>query len=216
MSHFIGLCFGENWENDLERYDENNRVDRYIVYTKKEAIEKAIENHKENYDNASKALDKSDLTSTQIEYFTKIMNRGPFLTEKEAWDKALSWGYDMDDEGNFYSTYNPDSRWDWYSIGGRWDGFLVLKEKTDDGEIIEVNEAYFDEIDWDYMREYKFSPFCFIDEDGDWHEKGEMGWFGVCFNEKPAENWDKYFQDYLDELKLSDSPCLVTVVDFHI
>ena len=31
MSHFIGLCFGENWENDIERYDENRRVDRARV-----------------------------------------------------------------------------------------------------------------------------------------------------------------------------------------
>lgn len=25
------------------------------------------------------------------------------------------------------STYNPDSKWDWYQIGGRWTGFFKLK-----------------------------------------------------------------------------------------
>lgn len=26
------------------------------------------------------------------------------------------------------STYNPDSKWDWYSVGGRWTGGLLLKQ----------------------------------------------------------------------------------------
>lgn len=34
------------------------------------------------------------------------------------------------DEGGLYSisTYNPDSTWDWWALGGRWSGFYVLRD----------------------------------------------------------------------------------------
>ena len=47
MSHFIGLCFGDNWENDLEQYYEGLEVEAYIRYTKEEAIDTVT---KELYD----------------------------------------------------------------------------------------------------------------------------------------------------------------------
>ena len=34
----------------------------------------------------------------------------------------------LDEDGNRHSTYNPNSKWDWYSIGGRWNGMLKLKD----------------------------------------------------------------------------------------
>ena len=40
-----------------------------------------------------------------------------------------------------------------------------------------------------------------------------MGWWGIALNEKPEDDWDKQFKDYLDTV---DSDCLVTVIDFHI
>jgi hypothetical protein len=35
----------------------------------------------------------------------------------------------QDDDGKWYeyTTYNPDSKWDWYSLGGRWSGFFKMK-----------------------------------------------------------------------------------------
>lgn len=39
--------------------------------------------------------------------------------------------YDAEqDRFGYYSTYNPDSRWDWWEIGGRWHGFYQLKPKV--------------------------------------------------------------------------------------
>ena len=35
------------------------------------------------------------------------------------------------------SSYNPKSRWDWYAIGGRWRGSLLLKEPTPDAVLTE-------------------------------------------------------------------------------
>lgn len=34
--------------------------------------------------------------------------------------------------GNELSTYNPNSKWDWYSVGGRWRNSLLTKEDNED------------------------------------------------------------------------------------
>jgi hypothetical protein len=35
----------------------------------------------------------------------------------------------IDEKGLYsWSTYNPKSKWDWYQIGGRWQGELILKQ----------------------------------------------------------------------------------------
>lgn len=41
---------------------------------------------------------------------------------REVSDEEVREYYDdeMDEDGNVMSTYNPKSKWDWYSIGGRW------------------------------------------------------------------------------------------------
>lgn len=213
MSHFVGLCFGENWENDIERYCENNEVEPYIEYTKEEAIERVMKKHEEDYNNAVEILKRDSLIESTLKYYSDKVAKGPSITREDAWKEVLDWGYELDKDENVLSTYNPESKWDWYSIGGRWSGFLVLKERDSDGDIVETNTAYMYEIDWEYMKEHRWPPFCFIDTDGEWHEKGEMGWFGVSFNEKPETTWKQHYEDYLKEV---DSECLVTVVDFHI
>lgn len=38
------------------------------------------------------------------------------------------WRKDENGVWQEYSTYNPDSKWDWYSVGGRWTGFFKLKK----------------------------------------------------------------------------------------
>ena len=52
MSHFIGLCFGYCWKENLEKYDENIRVEPYVEYTKEEAIDEVKLDHAHNYEKA--------------------------------------------------------------------------------------------------------------------------------------------------------------------
>ena len=42
-----------------------------------------------------------------------------------------------------------------------------------------------------------FPPFCFVTEDGEWIEKGEMGWWCSVSNEKSEETWKQQFIDYV-------------------
>lgn len=213
MSHFIGLCFGYDWENQLDYYYEGRDVEPYIKYTKQEAIEREKQIQKSNYEYAIKAIKEDFIIPETLTYLNKIIAKGMYISDAEAWEEAKRLGYLIDQDENLLSSYNPDSKWDWYSIGGRWDGFLVLKERDEEGDIIETNEALVNEVDWDYMLEHKFLPFCYINEDGEWFEKGEMGWWGITFNEQPEDAWKTLFTNYLKEV---NSDCLVTVVDFHI
>lgn len=213
MSHFVGLCFGDFWEEDLEQYYEGAEVEDYIAYTKEEAIEKAIKAHEENYNYASEMLKKDSLSVEDVNRFTKYVEEGPSLSREKAWEEVMKWGYKRDQADNLISNYNPDSKWDWYEVGGRWDGFLALKERDAEGNPKTTNRAYVNEIDWEWMSENGYPPFCFVDLGGYWHEKGEMGWWGISFNDQPINEWKQEYEDYVKQL---DPDCLVTVVDFHI
>lgn len=213
MSHFIGLCFGEGWESNLDYYYEGLEVESYVVYTKEEAIDLAKKDQAKAYENAIEALQKEDLSSESRKHYEYVIEKGLFLPYEEAWEEAKMWGYEVDEEENLTTTYNPNSKWDWYCIGGRWPGFLVLKEKDENGERIRVDSALFKEIDWDYMLENKHVPFNFVTEEGDWYEKGEMGWWGMTANEKEKDVW---IEEIKKHLVLVDDDCLVTSVDFHI
>lgn len=209
MSHFVGLCFGNNWENNLDRYYEGLEVEPYIAYTKDEAVDEIKRMRAYNYERAVEMLQKQDLNPNLIGHYQNIIDKGLFISYEDAWKEAKDWGYEIDEDENLLSTYNPDSRWDWYSIGGRWDGFLHYKDAEPGLE--ETNEAYIHELDMDYLLEH--IPFCFVTEDGEWMEKGEMGWWCSVSNEKPEDSWKQQFVDYVKSL---DADCLVTVIDFHI
>ena len=213
MSHFVGLCFGSYWDTDLEQYAEDLEVEAYVDRTKEEAINDVQRHQRKRYLDAVKALQTPNLNSHSMVFYQKIVDQGPSISKEDAWKEVLSWGYKLDEDDNLLSTYNPNAKWDWYCVGGRWNGFLVLKERKEDGSIIEVNEAYFNEIDWDYMKEWNRIPFCFVNEDGEWYEKGEMGWCAITTNEMEEDTWQATFEEYINTV---EDDCLVTVVDFHI
>lgn len=55
-------------------------------------------------------------------------------------------------------------------------------------------------------------PFAFV-HDGNWYEKGEMGWFGISVGNKEQMNWHDQFMGMIDSLEPTD---WLTVVDCHI
>lgn len=220
---------------------------------------------------------------------------------------------------------NPNSKWDWYSIGGRWSGSLKLKKGkngsmghkswTNSGESDRegwVDQAYKEDIDfsgmkkdagnrakkeyeliekafggkipkikrsWKEVREdeavkkdinqarelyhnqpaikkcnkikkeieankknysekdyqilsrmrledYQCTKETYIEHaknsavsfyavliNGEWYERGTMGWWGISTNEVDEKEWFKQQADLLDSV---DDDTLITVVDCHI
>lgn len=99
------------------------------------------------------------------------------------------------------TTYNPDSKWDWYEIGGRWNDFLDLG-----GNIIGIPTII------EAFKKQDKGVYAIVTPDGAWHEKGEMGWWGISRNEN--KDWDK---DMFDILKDYNSDEYIgIIIDCHI
>lgn len=110
--------------------------------------------------------------------------------------------------GKYGYMSNPNAKYDWYSEGGRWSGYLTNKEgKTTNCELLT-------EVDWDKTD----TPFCFVNDNGEWIERGQMGWFAMVANEKKKETWEEEFKAYVQFL-LNDkeaSEIEVYAIDYHI
>jgi hypothetical protein len=159
-------------------------------------------------------------------------------------------GYVMNDDGEFGYWHNPNAKWDYWAIGGRWDGVLEVTHLDHP-----VNSARVKDIQWDEMKEkvresrgetydkafedmpdkaetrefiygvrkgeskeeyvergLEFETFACVDKDGDWYEKGEMGWFGA-YDDENADKWDdKFFEEFIEPLDDND---LLVIVDCH-
>ena len=57
-----------------------------------------------------------------------------------------------------------------------------------------------------------FSTYVIV-KDGQWYEKGKMGWFGMSDDKMTQQEWHKYFTEVLDSLT---DDTLLTIVDCHI
>lgn len=144
MSHFVGFVFGSNVDELLEPYDENMVVDAYVRYTKDEAVDEVKRRHADNYEYALKVLDKyqdpkSDWEKEQVERANKIIEGGIGISYEDAWEEAKKWGYDMDDNENLLSTYNPESKWDWITMRM---GVIAISENNLHLQICRLGKEY--------------------------------------------------------------------------
>lgn len=215
MSHFITLVFtkedGKTVEELLAPFDEGIVYAPYVKYTREEAIAE-VRREIEDYKNGLYA----EYLADPKEYENHCNNERHINYLRNEFPKKLKW---TDDEcyedmrnrfnedmvkpnGDLLSTYNLNSKWDWYSIGGRWNKYI----KTLDGD--QVNEAYVNEVDWKGS-----TPFAFVTPSGEWHEKGRVGWWAMCSHEKERNEWEAEFKEFVGSL---GEDVMVTVVDCHI
>ena len=221
MSHYTVAVFhteDQDYEDLLAPYSENLEVEPYVRYTRQEAIDWV----RKNYTGYG---DKSD---------------------EECWQcMADDYNGRTDDEGNIYSTYNPDSKWDWYCVGGRWAGEIIPNDeaKVKDIDFSPDKEKHEEAIKfWKenvvgdgnsgfFKKEYYierfqtaekyaeycacFSTYAVVTPDGEWHAPGEMGWFGI------SSESDEDYRDWYDHYKerfidSADPEWVLTIVDCHI
>lgn len=165
MSHFTVFAIirkgsGQDLESLLAPYSEEKQVEPYIAKTKAQLIAEEAEEIGKRRRSRAAALrlpreeylaiaERDDL------YRNYDLMRGklPYgygsidLTDEAALFKRVKRIYKgaLNEDGDLVSTYNPDSKWDWYEIGGRWPSQLRLKDGT------AADSAPAGEVDWDKM-----------------------------------------------------------------
>jgi hypothetical protein len=179
-------------EQKLKKFDENLDVDPYIVRTQEEIIDYYREYVRSSFESPGyisfkEALDSGTAQEDQIEYWND-------LKEKLSWDDEDFYIWcvthylgeeDLDEDGNETSTYNPDSRWDWWQVGGRYSNAIT----TENGE--QVNFAKIKDI-----RKGR---------DEEQYKKGLRLWDVLVNNEKfkdekeeeELRDWFFYKKDYI-------------------
>lgn len=122
----------------------------------------------------------------------------------------------VDDEGLFvWSRYNPRSRWDWFEIGGRWCGVsrgVECKEESTSGS----GGTGDPHLSHNVLRVRELDPsvefFALCTPDGEWYERGRMGWFAMVAEEKSEKEW----QAIRSEALSAYPEHLIVGVDCHI
>lgn len=219
MSHFCVYVFHDkdtSVDDLLSYYDESIEMEPYVEYTKEEAIAK-VRKDIEEYKNGTYAEYLKDPVSYEkkygdnkehIKYLNKDFPKMLKWTDKQCYNDKAKWYKEdgmVDEDGNLLSTYNPNAKWDWYEVGGRWDGGIAMNLKNKKSG----NECKVSQIDMDKIE----TPYAFIAPNGNWIERGQMGWFGISSNDKAEKDWDKEFKEFL---KKQDESTIVTLVDCHI
>lgn len=145
--HFTVLVVGENFEKQLAPYQENNMGDCPKEYMKfYSAEEEYMEEYNNNTATKIKMPDGRILDRCDKEFHVKKADNHTEVVVPEELERVEIplkeiyptfdefcqnyLGYrDKDPETGKYGHWeNPNRKWDWYQVGGRWCGFFKLKD----------------------------------------------------------------------------------------
>lgn len=215
MSHFVGTVILPS-DTDLDAFlapfDENLEVDRYVKYTKSQAIEK----ERQSIIDYSNGWIMAEYRKDPEAYIREHANNPghvkhvvefdsqPVLSDEELFAEAVKYEDDVDSEGNIYSNYNPKTVFDWWAIGGRWSGKYFEADRATVAEWIEK----IIKSDGDVLP-----PRVHITSGQELVRKGEEGWFGYTNDTVEDAEWVKQI---LAELKKEDPKATVVFMDYHI
>lgn len=301
MSHFSVLVVGNNVDEQLLPYHEFEctGLDEYIVDVDE------TEKYLKDYEKHGEGKSPAEFVESWFGYRVLKYGETPDITGDDKYGYAC-----VDRDGNIkvINRTNPNAKWDYYTIGGRWSGFfrvkggclamLQLSEALPDG--YSKNRLPKKWIDFDYMQheaqisaEEEYDAFIeatngvelietweeilamhdnndhaarsywmnhpftkalntnmkyryvwmldsniherfFIGQpnarvsfarrarskaistyavvkDGEWYEKGRMGWWGISSGDDP--NWSSKFDELIKDLP---EDTVLTIVDCHI
>ena len=225
MSHFtVGVFIDTKKDKKLgdllAPYQENNMGDcpkEYLEFNEcdKEDIEE-YENHKDEYETLEDFMweyhgYKKDKETGKYGYWENPNAEWDWYEIGGRWSNSLLTKNGV--KCNFAQLKEID-----------WDKMRENKKKRAE-EIWDSNPEgiyrYLNEIEKDDTRESyvkrmsEFSTYAVITPDGEWHAKGEMGWFGVSSDTvEDRENWSKSFYDTF--IKDADDELVLVIVDCHI
>lgn len=233
MSHYtVGIIINKEKVEELE-----NVVG--VTATIENLVEEALEPFDENLEVKPHEISENSKQNLEEWYNHCMENNNEQIS---LLDFAKKNGYIVKGD-KICTTYNPNSKWDWYEIGGRWHNNMPLKNgkhanfakikdirwtiklseedkqklKTSYNEAKEENPIFklsYPTLE-DFTRDYEyFETYALLLSDGTWLEPGKMGWFGVSDAE---EDEKKSFRNkYSETIKKQDQENYFVLVDLHI
>ena len=151
LRHFNVLVVGENPEEIILKYDSNLKVAPYVKYE----YSRAGEYHKSYLKSLNvllKKLKKEDADEEDIKLLEAEIKDIEHIMPEDYYFE-LTAGLELDQEGNAYTTENPDGKF----ILHRLAGFFALPFILNDGR--EVYSAYKNEIDWSKIHLANQRPY---------------------------------------------------------
>lgn len=139
------------------------------------------------------------------------------------------------------TTSNPDGRWDWYTVGGRWSGKFDPDRNRNVLRIGEIDWTNLDRraridagTEWDRLSseaperignttrdEYvdavapTYLPTAaLLTADGEWREPSRIGWFGTSYNETMSES--EWAREWSERVREADPDTVLVLVDCHV
>lgn len=139
----------------LAPFDENLEVEKYVYRTREQIIKDAKEHKEALVKKIEEETDieklKNYLISPTRQYSRKLLTA---VTDSDFyWAEVDRDMFDVID-GNEYSTYNPDSKWDWYEVGGRWSGLLISKADGKEYNSLQIKDWDYDVFNTDELHYY--------------------------------------------------------------
>ena len=207
MGHDIGLVFlrpDADLEETLAPFNEQD--EKYMVFVDK------TDEVKEAFDKLPDSCPSEGTYIEEINQTDRVNDNWAHQASKEKYptlDAYAKGYYDYKRVNGRYGYFsNPNAKYDWYIEGGRWDGYITNSVGA------KTNREMLMEVDWEKTD----VPSHFVNADGEWCEKGKLGWFGITTNEKPKEDWNAKFKDYVRTLIADEEAeeIQVVAIDFHI
>jgi len=211
MSPFSVMVMGENPGEQLNPFYEYIETPRYVNYTKEQLIEKGRKRI-DNFKNGTYA----DFLADKYGYKKDCLNKEHINYLENEFPLELKWNndeiyayeiqdYEPDEIGEndeVYSDYNPNAKWDYFYVGGRWRDMILLKngrrcDQAQKQDIANISELI---------------TFAVLKE-GQWYERGKMLWWGIVKDGKENDVWETELQKLVEGLP---EETLITIVDCHI
>ena len=169
MSHFTVMVFGDDVEEQLQPFHEFECTGENDEYVQDIEVTDELQERIDDGDDLEDALGWYGLEDKVVEDESEVDT-----------DEEHKYGYAVVKDGVLIKAVNrtnPDRKWDWYQVGGRWSGFLKLKE----GAVGENGER-----SWMNSGEANESGFC------DSALKGDIDIEGMrkATEEEASDRWD--------------------------
>lgn len=192
-------------DEQMAPYDENIEVESHVCYSREQAASELAGDIRE----LERILAARDSETYDLDRCRVLLDELKATTPEGRYADYIRFHKDFNERGEPVSTHNPDAKWDWYTIGGRWNGWITGRTAADTRDLRQVDLAS-NLATTSEALERGIIPTAILTPDGEWHELGTVGWFGVILRQKPdwPQTVSRLFREHPDHHAV--------IVDAHI